>query len=61
MNKLNKIDMELLSTVADIKDIPQGAINIRSNGQAILRKSTPNITISSMLDKPGMRASRQGV
>ncbi len=55
MNTFSSIDMELLNTVADIETIPQGAINIRKDGQAVLRRSSPNIILSSLEDKPGLK------
>ncbi|QGT99027.1 Iron-sulfur cluster assembly protein SufB [Candidatus Syntrophocurvum alkaliphilum] len=52
--KLNNIETNLLDAIANIKDIPEGALNIRKDGQALARSSSSNISITSMSDKPGM-------
>lgn len=52
--KFNSRDWEILGTITDLKDVPEGAVNIRKDGQAILRKSSPNISITSFTDKPGI-------
>ncbi len=52
---LSAIDFEILNQVADLKDIPAGALNIRKDGQVFMRHSSPNITITSLTDKPGMQ------
>ncbi|MGB9839335.1 SufB/SufD family protein [Thermovenabulum sp.] len=51
---LDALDRELLKTIADLHDIPAGAINIRKDGQGIERKSTKNITIEPKKDKSGI-------
>lgn len=51
---LSKIDSHILETIADLHDTPQGAYNIRKNGQGVARVSTENITISPKEDKPGI-------
>ncbi len=51
---LNVIDKRLLKEVADLHAIPQGAFNIRKNGQGIQRHSTANIEIVTKADKPGL-------
>lgn len=51
---LNAIDKHMLRTVADMHDIPQGAYNIRKNGEGISRSSTANIEIRTKTDKPGI-------
>lgn len=45
--KFKQLDMNLLQTVADLNKIPLGAINIRQDGQAVLRQSSPNISIKT--------------
>lgn len=50
----NQLDMQLLNAISDLKGIPRGAVNIRLNGEAVLRNSSPNIIITSKTDKPGM-------
>ena len=52
---MNNLDKNLLNAIAGLKEVPNGAINIRSNGQAVYRHSSPNILISSLPDKPGMK------
>ncbi|MBE6729542.1 MAG: SufD family Fe-S cluster assembly protein [Ruminococcaceae bacterium] len=51
---MDAIQKNLLSQVADLHEIPDGAYNIRSNGAAAGRKSTENIEIVSKEDKPGI-------
>ena len=51
---LDSIDKKLLKEVADIHEIPQGAYNIRKNGEKLMRNTTANIDIVSKADKPGI-------
>jgi len=51
---LNAIDKKLLAEVADLHEIPQGAYNIRKNGQGESRNTTANIDIVTKKDKPGI-------
>lgn len=51
---LKKIDKDILAQIADLHDIPQGAYNIRKNGQGILRNTTAGIDIIPKKDKPGI-------
>lgn len=51
---LDKIQMNLLSTVADLHEIPSGAYNIRQNGGLGGRNTTENINIVTKADKPGI-------
>jgi len=51
---LNAIDKRLLQEVADLHTIPQGAYNIRKNGQGVSRQTTANIDIVTKKDKPGI-------
>ena len=46
----------LLNAIAGLQQIPpEAAVNIRANGQAILRQSSPNVELSSLEgDKPGL-------
>jgi Fe-S cluster assembly scaffold protein SufB len=50
----SKLDMQMLETISDLRNVPSGAVNIRLNGEAVLRASSPNIIITSKSDKPGM-------
>jgi Fe-S cluster assembly scaffold protein SufB len=45
MMKLDEIQKRLLTEVADLHTVPEGAYNIRSNGKAVGRASTANIDI----------------
>ncbi|MCR4436046.1 MAG: SufD family Fe-S cluster assembly protein [Clostridiales bacterium] len=51
---LNDIDMELLEKIAGMHEIPQGAYNIRKNGEKSGRNTTANIDIITKEDKPGI-------
>jgi len=51
---LDSIDKRLLQEVADLHDIPQGAYNIRKNGEKLSRNTTANIDIVTKEDKPGI-------
>jgi Fe-S cluster assembly scaffold protein SufB len=52
--KLSKLDFDLLNTIADIKEVPTGALNIRLNGQAVMRQSSPNISVGPNSDGTGL-------
>ncbi|HZK43695.1 MAG TPA: SufD family Fe-S cluster assembly protein [Syntrophomonadaceae bacterium] len=52
--KLNNVDRDLLNSIIGLKQVPQGAINIRKDGEAVIRNSSPNITITTFPDKPGI-------
>lgn len=45
--ELSSLDVEILKAVADIDGIPSGAVNIRKDGEAVIRSSSSNIKISS--------------
>ena len=51
---MNKTELHMLEAVADLHEVPQGAYNIRKNGELSGRQSTENITIESKTDKPGI-------
>lgn len=51
---MNEIDYELLKEIAELEGVPQGAYNIRKNGQLEGRSSTANIEISTKTDNPGI-------
>jgi len=51
---LDSIDKRLIKQVADLHEIPQGAHNIRKNGEKLSRNTTANIDIVSKEDKPGI-------
>lgn len=52
--KFDEIQMNLLSQVADLHEVPSGAYNIRSNGETAGRTTTENIDIVTKTDKPGI-------
>ena len=54
MLKLDEIQMRLLKEVADLHKVPEGAYNIRSNGQSAGRVSTENIEIVPREDGQGL-------
>ena len=51
---MNNIELELLKQIADINESPQGAYNIRKNGQGVERKVTENVNIVTKEDKQGI-------
>ena len=54
MIELNEIQKRLLAEVADLHKVPEGAYNIRSNGQSAGRQSTANIEIIPKTDVSGL-------
>ena len=52
---MDSIQKELLFQVADLHGTPEGAYNIRGNGESVGRNVTANIDIVSKTDgKPGI-------
>lgn len=51
---MDTIQKNLLAEVADIHEVPEGAYNIRSNGQLEGRNTTANIDIVTKTDKSGI-------
>ncbi|MBQ4530647.1 MAG: SufD family Fe-S cluster assembly protein [Lachnospiraceae bacterium] len=51
---MDAIQMNLLEQVAGLHEVPEGAYNIRANGQAAGRNTTANIDIVTKEDKPGI-------
>ena len=51
---MDKVQKNLLEAVADIHDVPEGAYNIRANGETADRVTTKNIDIVTKEDKPGI-------
>ena len=51
---MDKVQRDLLETVADIHGVPEGAYNIRANGKLGGRATTANIDIVTKQDKPGI-------
>ena len=52
--KLDEIQKRLLTEVADLHSVPEGAYNIRSNSKAVARQSSANIEIVPKDDKDGI-------
>ena len=51
---LDSIQKALLAEIADLHGVPEGAYNIRSDGQLAGRNTTANIDIVTKQDKPGI-------
>ena len=51
---LTALDKKLLQEIADLKEDPPGAYNIRKDGQGVQRHSLPGIEIIPKEDKPGI-------
>ena len=54
MKPLDEIQKRLLQEVADLHAVPEGAYNIRANGQSAGRQSTANIEIIPKQDASGL-------
>ena len=52
--ELNDIQKRILAEVADLTDLPQGAVNIRSDGKSLYRTGSENVRIESKQDRDGM-------
>ncbi len=51
---MDKIQERILAEVADLHKVPEGAYNIRTNGQTSSRNTTANIDITSKTDVSGI-------
>ena len=51
---LNALDSMMLEKVAELHEMPQGAYNIRKNGEGVQRNTTANIDIITKKDRPGI-------
>ena len=51
---LDSIQKRLLEEIADLHEVPEGAYNIRANGETAVRNSTANIEIVSKADGTGI-------
>ena len=51
---MDAIQKELLKQVAGLHEVPEGAYNIRANGESVDRASTANIEIVTKEDKSGI-------
>lgn len=54
MAKLSAIELNMLKQIADLHKVPEGAYNIRGNGDSMGRNSTEHIEIVNKQDKPGI-------
>ena len=55
MIEFDYIEKEILCTVANIDDLPEGAYNFRINGKSVGRNSTENIEVASRSDGRGLK------
>ena len=51
---MDEIQKRLLREIADLHKVPDGAYNIRANGETAARNTTANIDIVTKTDKPGI-------
>ena len=51
---LNDVQMRLLEEIADLHGVPEGAYNIRANGEMAERNTTANVDIISKEDTSGI-------
>ncbi len=51
---LSPLDADLLKTLTDVHGIPDGAYNIRKDGELLVRNSSANIEIATKTDSPGI-------
>ena len=51
---IDEIQKVMLEEIADLHQMPEGAYNIRTNGQSAARNTTANIDIISKTDKSGI-------
>ncbi len=54
MDKLTKIDKQLLEQIADLHSIPEGSYNIRKDGKLYSRNSSAEIQITPKKNKEGI-------
>lgn len=52
--ELNQMQKNLLREISDLESIPEGAYNIRANGEAAGRRCTEHIEIVTKTDNPGI-------
>lgn len=52
--KMDEIQKVLLEQIADLHEVPEGAYNLRINGQKEARNTTEHIDIVTKEDKPGI-------
>lgn len=54
MKEINEVQKRLLQEVADLHSIPEGAYNLRANGESVGRNTTANIDIQTKTDVSGI-------
>ncbi|MDO5131825.1 MAG: SufD family Fe-S cluster assembly protein [Eubacteriales bacterium] len=54
IKEIDEIQKRLLMEVADLHKVPEGAVNIRANGELAVRNTTANIDISSKENGSGI-------
>ena len=52
--KMDEVQKRLFQEVADLHEIPEGAYNLRANGESVGRNTTANIDIQSKTDVSGI-------
>lgn len=50
----SKLDMNLLNAIADLQEVPAGAINVRRDGQAVIRQSSSQVDIRTNPENNGL-------
>ncbi len=51
---MDPIKLQLLEEIADLHEVPSGAVNIRDNGTTMVRNSSANIDIEAHPEKSGL-------
>ena len=51
---MERLDEELLETIADLHGVPEGSFNIRKNGKLLARNTGTDVEIVSKTDKDGI-------
>ncbi len=51
--KFDNLSLDLLNTITDLTEIPDGAVNIRVDGEALVRNSSARVTINPRDDGRG--------
>ncbi len=54
MKQMDAVQKRLLREVADLHDIPEGAYNLRANGESVGRNTTANIDIKTKTEGSGI-------
>ena len=54
MKEMDAVQKRLLQEVADLHEIPEGAYNLRANGESVGLQTTANIDIRSKTDRSGI-------